>query len=279
MVESATEMLLSYRRHCAANSAPGQLILPESLKLLPLYLSAATKLPAFIVNKPQPRPMPGRNPFGEVAVRSDRRAVDLAAVMSLAPHRIVPLLYPRLYRVDLLAEQHGVPQRGGVLPDAPGPFGCAAEAAAYLSPDALLSVPLPPQVFPSVEQLPAGGVFLLESPYGLYVIIGSEVDEAVLADMFGTGVPAATALPAGLVLPKIPTDYSARLWTVIAAIRARRPPFLGLTLVVPSDAAARVEMLDLLSEDRTARGGSGARSYVDLLCHVHTSIQQRLQNS
>ncbi len=31
------QVLYTYRKYCASNPAPGQLILPEALKLLPLY--------------------------------------------------------------------------------------------------------------------------------------------------------------------------------------------------------------------------------------------------
>ena len=45
-VTAATVNILhSYRRHCATASNPGQLILPEALKLLPLYALALEKSP------------------------------------------------------------------------------------------------------------------------------------------------------------------------------------------------------------------------------------------
>jgi len=39
--------LFAYRKYCATSTQPGQLILPESLKLLPLYTLALSKTPAF----------------------------------------------------------------------------------------------------------------------------------------------------------------------------------------------------------------------------------------
>jgi protein transport protein SEC24 len=42
---AAVNVLHSYRRHCATASNPGQLILPEALKLLPLYTLALEKSP------------------------------------------------------------------------------------------------------------------------------------------------------------------------------------------------------------------------------------------
>ena len=37
ITDKCVKILMSYRRHCAASSAPGQLILPEAFKLFPLY--------------------------------------------------------------------------------------------------------------------------------------------------------------------------------------------------------------------------------------------------
>ena len=45
-VENSTDVLFTYRHKCAHASATGQLILPESLKLLPLYTMSLLKTPA-----------------------------------------------------------------------------------------------------------------------------------------------------------------------------------------------------------------------------------------
>ena len=45
--KTAVDVLSTYRTKCASASATGQLILPESLKLLPLYCLALTKMNAF----------------------------------------------------------------------------------------------------------------------------------------------------------------------------------------------------------------------------------------
>ena len=43
---AVVDTLAAYRRHCTNATAQGQLILPEALKLLPLYSMALTKCPA-----------------------------------------------------------------------------------------------------------------------------------------------------------------------------------------------------------------------------------------
>jgi len=47
LVKSCVEMLHAYRVNCASMTSAGQLILPESLKLLPLYIGSIRKMQAF----------------------------------------------------------------------------------------------------------------------------------------------------------------------------------------------------------------------------------------
>lgn len=58
--KGTVDCLLSYRKNCATASSPGQLILPESLRLLPLYSNALMKCPAFWCAAPLPSCSPPR---------------------------------------------------------------------------------------------------------------------------------------------------------------------------------------------------------------------------
>ncbi|GAX84456.1 hypothetical protein CEUSTIGMA_g11876.t1 [Chlamydomonas eustigma] len=71
--------LAAYRKHCAINSPSVQLILPEALKLLPLYALALLKGPVL-----------------REGVKPDDRSLWMSQMMSLTPARISPLMYPRL---------------------------------------------------------------------------------------------------------------------------------------------------------------------------------------
>ena len=90
-LESLTvSILTSYRRYCAARSTnEGQLILPESLKLLPLYVSMYFKAPQLA-----PGPL-------------DVRACALAAQMSAPPRRFCMSVKPRLLDVAAAAQVEG----------------------------------------------------------------------------------------------------------------------------------------------------------------------------
>lgn len=47
VASKCSHILAAYRKHCAQNMSPGQLVLPDALKLLPLYASCILKQPAF----------------------------------------------------------------------------------------------------------------------------------------------------------------------------------------------------------------------------------------
>jgi protein transport protein SEC24 len=291
--EAAIDMLLAYRRHCATNSSQGQLILPESLKLLPLYLSTVLKLGAFSPNRPVRSANP-KAPFADVNVRVDARVAELVAISCMQPARIVPYIYPRMFRVDNLAAQHGVPvapaagasqqQQHGQQPlvlsaeqqaaAAPPP---APRPASEYSPEDLQFVALPPVVYPSIEQVngnPAA-CFLVDHRSGITLVVGAAMDEEAFLQIFGGVAPSPQQLPPGTQLVMYDSDLSMRLWALIYALRARRA--IGhqpITVVAPTDREGLEVVRQLMVEDT---GKAGGKSYVDLLCHVHTQIQSRLQ--
>lgn len=273
-VDAATDMLAAYRRFCAANSSAGQLILPESLKLTPLYLAAATKLSAFVLNRPLARAAGGRSPFADVLVRADARAVALAALQSIPTHRMVPTIYPRVFRVDAL------PDAVGVAPPVT-PLGTPfhhddANGGTPLPLEALLRVPLPAHTFPSTTVIASTGVYLIDAHAATLVIVGADVPAEAVTEALG--VPSVDALPPR-ELRALGPHSSRRLRNIVDSLRARRGPLSAATplrIVGPNDGAGRALALELLVEDQTPNGGSGGRSYVDFLCQVHSAIQHRL---
>ncbi|CAN7070027.1 unnamed protein product [Brassica oleracea var. botrytis] len=95
-INSCTNALYAYRKFCATVTSSGQLILPEALKLLPLYTLALTK---------------------SVGLRTDGRIDDrsfwINYVSSISTPLAVPLVYPRMISVhDLDAKD----DEGSVLP-------------------------------------------------------------------------------------------------------------------------------------------------------------------
>lgn len=167
-----------------------------------------------------------------------------------------------------------------------------------LSPAELARVILPAATYPSAERLQTTGIYLLAHAEGLFLSVGLDADEQVgrpllcpphiapaqacplfrpptpqsVSALFGPGHFSAAMLPRAPTLERLRTDLSLRVWAVIDALRVQRQAHAPLFVVVPSDVEARDRFASLLVEDRVG----GARSYVDLLCHVHSAIQAKM---
>lgn len=84
MENLCVNILTAYRRHCAARTSnEGQLILPESLKLLPLYMCMFFKCRQLTVGPP------------------DARAAALAGHICATPRRFAMMVKPRLVDVQV----------------------------------------------------------------------------------------------------------------------------------------------------------------------------------
>ncbi|KNC80263.1 hypothetical protein SARC_07373 [Sphaeroforma arctica JP610] len=89
VIEKASEVLSVYRKHCASTSSPGQLILPEALKLLPVYLASLLKTDLFRTG-------------ADMSI--DRRAETILEVLSMPVPMSVSFVYPRLLCVQDITE-------------------------------------------------------------------------------------------------------------------------------------------------------------------------------
>uniref|UniRef100_I1R612 Zinc finger Sec23/Sec24-type domain-containing protein n=1 Tax=Oryza glaberrima TaxID=4538 RepID=I1R612_ORYGL len=88
VTSTCINILQSYRKHCASVSSSGQLILPEALKLLPLYTLALIKC---------------------VGLRTDGRLDDrsywVSTVSSISVLLAIPLVFPRMIALHDLASR------------------------------------------------------------------------------------------------------------------------------------------------------------------------------
>ena len=136
----------------------------------------------------------------------------------------------------------------------------------------------------------------METGSKLYLWIGQSCSEAFCRDVFGArGGAGAGALALNTPLPRIQggranTLALRRLWGFVRGIGARRALAgtasgeLPLAVVVPGDGAGREEVGYALVEDRMPGSGpasassttpaspTNARSYVEVLCAIHSAI-------
>ncbi|XP_050076782.1 protein transport protein Sec24D [Anopheles maculipalpis] len=95
IVHRAVQLLACYRKHCASPTSSGQLILPESMKLLPLYVNCLLKNDAF---------------SGGSDISIDDRSYVIYYVMTMDLPTSVHYFYPRLIPLhDVNVESDNVP--------------------------------------------------------------------------------------------------------------------------------------------------------------------------
>ena len=82
-------LLYQYRHHCATSSSPSQLILPDSLKLLPLNILSVLKSPALRMLSNS---------------RLDEKIHWIHKFMSMPLNLIPYYFYPRIYKVTDIGE-------------------------------------------------------------------------------------------------------------------------------------------------------------------------------
>lgn len=96
LVLRCAQMLACYRKNCASPSSSGQLILPECMKLLPLYVNCLMKSDAL---------------SGGSDTTIDDRSYNMSVVLSMDIESSVAYFYPRLLPVhNLNLEDNALPQ-------------------------------------------------------------------------------------------------------------------------------------------------------------------------
>jgi hypothetical protein len=115
LLDSCLDILLKYRQICSSHSPKGQLILPEALKILPLYTLCLMKHPAFLHNHLATNVM-NTTPLVGSTNRADRlgvdvceRAAELNRLLRCSARELLRSLYPRLYPLHRLQEGDGYP--------------------------------------------------------------------------------------------------------------------------------------------------------------------------
>merc|ERR1719157_159319 len=89
LTNATVGMLHAYRINCASTTASGQLILPEALKMLPLYAGAIRKFPCFRTGSD---------------FRADEKVATWTRLLSMPLAQSSLIVYPRVFPVLPLPE-------------------------------------------------------------------------------------------------------------------------------------------------------------------------------
>ncbi|XP_051559873.1 protein transport protein Sec24D-like isoform X1 [Myxocyprinus asiaticus] len=99
LVNQTAHMLACYRKNCASPSVASQLILPDAMKVFPVYMNSLLKAPALV---------------GSAELSTDDRAFQRLMVMAMGVEETQVLLYPRLiplHTMDVGSESIPAPVR------------------------------------------------------------------------------------------------------------------------------------------------------------------------
>ena len=89
IINELVEMLTNYRNLCANQTNPQQLVLPETLTLLPLYLLVALKKPAFRLL---------------TQTLLDTKIAQVFSILCMSMEQLSYELYPRIYKITDIGE-------------------------------------------------------------------------------------------------------------------------------------------------------------------------------
>ncbi|KAI0244733.1 COPII coat Sec23p-Sfb3p heterodimer component [Massospora cicadina] len=145
LTERCVAILTAYRRNCAQGTSPGQLILPENLKLLPVFANAILKSKLL---------------RSGMDVSLDVRVQQMRAWRSMPVTQSLPLLYPRLAAIHTMTPEVG-------------------------KPDAYGRIVMPTFTRLAYPFLASEGAYLLENGHVMYLWLGRRADPALLSALFG----------------------------------------------------------------------------------------------
>lgn len=242
LTEKCVKILLAYRRNCASSTSPGQLILPESFKLLPLYILGINKTKA----------LKGGN------VTSDVRTFFMRFLRGLSTGATMGMLYPRMVALHNMRPDDGEPIQAS----------SAGEGLPVQPPVLTGRIKTPPLMRPSYLRMEGHGAYLVENGEICLLWLGSNVSPKLLEDLYG--VNSLEELdPRMTALPKLPTKLSQQARNLVNDFaRQRNKPFLPIIVARQNRDGTEVELANSLVEDQN----NDAMSYVDYLCHVHRII-------
>ncbi|KAI8481630.1 Protein transport protein Sec24C [Branchiostoma belcheri] len=247
LMAQCANILATYRKTCASPSSAGQLILPECMKLLPLYMNCVLKecmklLPLYVNCVLKSDALQGG-----AKTSTDDRAWLMHLLSSMDISSSGAFFYPRLLPLHNLSPDKD---------DVPTAIRC------------------------SIERLKDNGVYLLENGVSMFMWIGMNVDTEWIQSVFGVQSVAQIDIDSGTLL-SLDNPLSARVRNLVQHIRSQRSRFMKVSRVTTLVKLTIVRQRDKLEpwfqhflvEDKGLYGGA---SYVDFLCHMHKEIRNLL---
>ena len=215
-----------------ASRAFNRLIFPESMKLLPLWIFAASKSTAM---RGGPRDVP-----------VDARIAAVYDFMSASTEEILKLLYPTMHALHTMPEEAGTKDEYG-------------------------RVILPPRTVLAGERIDARGAYLVDDGRRLLLWLGKMLDPQFVAALFGPSGPPSADVDCNLPHLDTDVSRRARAVVDDIRAEASRARHLALTVVIQGH-PSETQLFPYLIEDRGAANVPGASSYGEFLVQLHRQV-------
>eukprot|EP01126_Amoeba_proteus_P003227 TRINITY_DN11066_c0_g1_i10.p1 TRINITY_DN11066_c0_g1~~TRINITY_DN11066_c0_g1_i10.p1 ORF type:complete len:391 (+),score=55.98 TRINITY_DN11066_c0_g1_i10:261-1433(+) len=238
-------ILSSYRVHCSkVSSSSPQLVLPDSLKLLPIYLLSILKTPL----------------LGPLRVGTtytclpDTRSYLMMLHNSMSVRDQAPLLYPVLYEIHTM---DGHPKFGICSEQIPG--------LAYF----------PGMCRLSLDSFKTEGIYLMDTVDHLYLWIGTSVPTSLIYQLLTPEECTPELLKSSLILTRKETDLSARLFNLLSTRQFQRR-FSPEISVIHQGSPVEGHLQVYLVEDSSTTNQREPKDmdYMNFLRHVYSIVRK-----
>lgn len=274
--QQCISILANYRLNTTAKSSPsGQLILPESLQLLPLFCLSLRKSRMF--RHCLQKGAPSAKPFPT----ADERSYHLFYSSFTSPNMALQCVHPNLLQVSDMRTRDGE----WIKPTSLETHKLIDENVIAASMRPLCQ--LPKTMNPSITCLDESGMYILDDRFAFYLFVGKDVPEDKWKDLICVSSPGDSRVGGGSVpigsLSLASTSSGNKIRNILHQLRMlnspnptlamnARPTFAPLILVfVGRGSVFEEEMDSLLIDDPD----SHEKSYVDFLCLLHKAIRNK----
>jgi protein transport protein SEC24 len=254
LITDCIRILAMYRKNTSASQFPaGQLILPEALKILPLFCLCMLKTCVLRTALPKGRVNANSSPSPRVDDRSFR------TFHYCKQSSVFTTLWaiPNFYNLTTMSDECGrpyTPKEGG---------GGGVNESEEVKAEAMKErIRLPPTVQPSVTSVGFGtdGIYLIDDGFTFYLYVGRNVDKAITGDVLNQT-----------------SDRGIRVQKIVDKLRSKRPIHQELKIVDagnPNQALEEAFIFSLLVYDSTPHETT---AYVDFLVIVHRKISAMIK--
>ncbi|KAJ1930098.1 COPII coat Sec23p-Sfb3p heterodimer component, partial [Linderina macrospora] len=211
LTDRTVQILTAYRRNCASGSSPGQLILPESYKLSPLYTLALIKSPAL---------------RGGADVPIDQRVYHMNLLRQFSVTKSMDYFYPRVAPVHSLEGAEGtVDEKTGL-------------------------VTLPHLARASYTVLdPTGAYLIVNKGSSLFLWLGRQVPPTFVQEALGAPSVEQVDVQSHR-LPELDTSLNQKIRAIARQLVPGRADYVGVQIVRQGLDQSEVVLASQLVEDR-----------------------------